>query len=293
LREERLSALLERRGAIMPPKDKKPAPLEGKRPSSPPTKVDGKRGNKKMDVDVGAGGEQVTDDMKILAALKSAATSKLLDLCNLGLNGIPQEVWKYCIEADEPEPLIPVVKQLQLSSNKLTDFEGWDRLAHITDLSLDRCNLIESLPDSVYALTNLTRLNISSNKLRNLKQIAACQRLVDLNASDNELQSLPPSIGTLTELKTLEVSFNQLVTLPGEVSACAALVSIRARGNELKTLPLTISKLWTLEVLMIDKNPLIRLPYCVASMPLRQITYDIELLQVLSLLALLVQKYKH
>jgi hypothetical protein len=40
-----------------------------------------------------------------------------------------------------------------------------------------------------------------------------------------------------------------------------------------------ITKLWTLEELLLDKNPLVRLPYGVASMPLRLITYDIELLQ--------------
>jgi hypothetical protein len=40
-----------------------------------------------------------------------------------------------------------------------------------------------------------------------------------------------------------------------------------------------ITKLWTLEELLLDKNPLVRLPHAVASMPLRIITYDIELLQ--------------
>ena len=54
---------------------------------------------------------------------------------------------------------------------------------------------------------------------------------------------------------------------------------IRARGNELKTLPVGLTKLWTLEELLLDKNPLVRLPFAVASMPLRQITYDVELLQ--------------
>ena len=66
---------------------------------------------------------------------------------------------------------------------------------------------------------------------------------------------------------------------PFDIRALVSPQVIRARGNELKTLPVGLTKLWTLEELLLDKNPLVRLPFAVASMPLRQITYDVELLQ--------------
>jgi len=266
----------------MPPKDKKAAaagggaaaagklnPAQGKPAgNAAPAAAAGAEAN-----GAPAPGEAVTPEMRLAAALQAAEKSKVLDLCNLGLDRIPEAVWNYAWEHDGMQtPLVPLLKELQLSNNRITDFEGWDRLANISDLALDRNHLADTLPDAVLALTNLTRLNVQSNQLRHLPHIGDFQKLVELRANDNALQSLPPSIGTLTDLKTLEVSFNQLVMLPEELGGCRHLVSVRARGNELKTLPVGITKLWTLEELLLDKNPLVRLPYAIASMPLRQIT---------------------
>ena len=265
----------------MPPKDKKPAPAK-KKEDGKPAAVAAAGKEKERAGEPGNGGEVVvTPEMKIAAALEAAEKSKVLDLCNIGLDRIPEAVWSHVIEHDDMQtPLIPILKDVRLSNNKMSDFKGWEKLVNITDLSLDSNSLADTLPDAVLLLTNLTRLNIQSNQLRHLPPLGDYQKLVELRANDNALQSVPPSIGTLTDLKTLEVSFNQLVMLPDEVGGCRHLVSIRARGNELKTLPVGIAKLWTLEELLLDKNPLVRLPYAVASMPLRQITYDIELLQV-------------
>jgi Leucine-rich repeat (LRR) protein len=264
----------------MPPKDKKPAPPAPKQTDDAKAPPAAAAGKEKAHAAKGGGDAMITPEMKIAAALEAAEKSKVLDLCNLGLERIPEPVWNHVIEHDDMQtPLIPTLKDVRLSNNKISDFEGWEKLVNITDLSLDSNGLADTLPDAVLALTNLTRLNIQSNQLRSLPHLGDYQKLIELRANDNALQSVPPSIGTLTDLKTLEVSFNQLVMLPDEVGGCRHLVSIRARGNELKTLPVGIAKLWTLEELLLDKNPLVRLPYAVASMPLRQITYDIELLQ--------------
>jgi len=264
----------------MPPKDKKTAAKVEIKSMVAHKHESPAGGHKKNDGDAGATGVAATPEMRMAAALDAAECTRVLDLCNFGLERIPEAAWSHMIEHDDMQtPLIPTLKEVRLSNNKIVDFEGWDRLSNITDLALDSNHLVDTLPDSVLKLTNLTRLNIQSNQLRHLPHIGDYQKLVELRANDNALQSLPPSIGTLTDLKTLEVSFNQLVMLPDEVGGCRHLVTLRARGNELKTLPVGITKLWTLEELLLDKNPLVRLPFAVSSMPLRQITYDIELLQ--------------
>ena len=273
----------------MPPTDKKDQIPPGKKAdaksagtSAGHQKGPGKKSNKNGNADGHEDSSEGVPGMQMAAALAAAEKRKVLDLCNLELEVIPDTVWNHAIVNEEDDiqtPLIPILREVLLSNNKLSIFEGWSRLVNITDLALDFNHLVDKLPDDILSLTNLTRLNIQSNKIRQLPPLGNFLKLVELRANDNALQSIPPSIGALTDLVTLEVSFNQLVMLPDELGDCRHLAAIRARGNELKTLPVTITKLWMLEELMLDKNPLVRMPYGIASMPLRQLTYDIELLQ--------------
>jgi hypothetical protein len=68
-------------------------------------------------------GEAVTPEMRMGAALHAAEKSKVLDLCNLGLDRIPEAVWNYAWEHDGMQtPLIPLIKAQVLESSLDSDF---------------------------------------------------------------------------------------------------------------------------------------------------------------------------
>jgi hypothetical protein len=68
-------------------------------------------------------GEAVTPEMRMAAALQAAEKSKVLDLCNLGLDRIPEAVWNYAWEHDGMQtPLIPLIKAHILKISLYSDF---------------------------------------------------------------------------------------------------------------------------------------------------------------------------
>jgi Leucine-rich repeat (LRR) protein len=71
------------------------------------------------------------------------------------------------------------------------------------------------LPDSIGNLTNLTELDLTSNRLTSIPQsIRNLTNLTELDLSNNQLTSIPEWIGNLTNLTYLSLSNNQLTSIP-------------------------------------------------------------------------------
>lgn len=65
-------------------------------------------------------------------------------------------------------------------------------LTLLTQLSASNCNLIDDLAPLVANLKNLTKLDLSNNKLKQLpSQIEALKKLDVLNVSFNKLERIP------------------------------------------------------------------------------------------------------
>ena len=65
-------------------------------------------------------------------------------------------------------------------------------LTLLTQLKAANCSLVEDLPPLIANLKNLTRLDLSNNKLRKLpSQIDALKKLDILNVSFNKLEQIP------------------------------------------------------------------------------------------------------
>ncbi|HAX71153.1 MAG TPA: hypothetical protein DCY14_16180, partial [Anaerolineae bacterium] len=76
---------------------------------------------------------------------------------------------------------------------------------------------LTELPDSLWQLTQLTNLNLSSNQLTTLPDsLGQLTQLTTLYLSDNRLTTLPDSLALaqLTQLTKLNLSSNQLTALP-------------------------------------------------------------------------------
>ncbi|CAH1779638.1 unnamed protein product [Owenia fusiformis] len=74
---------------------------------------------------------------------------------------------------------------------------------------------LESLPNLLGNLVNLTSLVLHNNKLKSLPtEISQLSKLHLLDASTNEIESLPEEFNELTNLHTLNLNCNKLTTLP-------------------------------------------------------------------------------
>jgi len=93
------------------------------------------------------------------------------------------------------------------------------------------CLRIISLPVDLSKFCQLTRLDLSLNKLTNLPNIVCLSSLECLNVHRNELTVLPE---LPEQLQSLVCGFNQLVKLPELPSA---LKYLYASNNQLKVLP--------------------------------------------------------
>jgi Leucine-rich repeat (LRR) protein len=81
--------------------------------------------------------------------------------------------------------------------------ESIGNLVNLTDLVLDK-NQLQTLPESIENLVNLTHLGLDNNQLQTLPE--SIRNLVNLQVlwlGDNQLQILPESIGNLVNLKNL------------------------------------------------------------------------------------------
>ncbi len=88
---------------------------------------------------------------------------------------------------------------------------------HIEWLDLSN-NLLQTLPESITKLTNLSSLYLYSNQLSTLPEsITKLTNLTSLNLSSNQLSTLPESITKLTNLTALDLSNIPFTSPPQEV----------------------------------------------------------------------------
>ncbi|MFC1440517.1 COR domain-containing protein [Streptacidiphilus sp. N1-10] len=137
--------------------------------------------------------------------------------------------------------------------------------------SLDLSSLgLESVPPEVWELTQLTALDLSSNKLETTPfegrlstlpaEIGRLTRLTTLNVSFNGGMVLPPEIGELTQLTYLDLSHNGRLVLPAEIGKLTQLTTLYLTRNGLRALPAEIGKLTQLTTLYVNGNQLSALP---------------------------------
>ena len=153
------------------------------------------------------------------------------------------------------------------SSKKLTQIpDEVFELTHLKKLNLSN-NQLTNLPDSVGKLTNLTQLNLSNNQLTNLpKSVVNLTNLARLDLSNNELNNLPQSVVNLINLTQLYLRGNQLNNLPQSVVNLTNLTRLDLRVNQLTTLPDSVVNLTNLTQLDLSYNKLTTLPDSVVNL---------------------------
>jgi internalin A len=124
--------------------------------------------------------------------------------------------------------------------------------------------LIE-IPNSIFELTQLMKLDLSDNKLTTLPDaIAQLQNLTELYLGSNKLTSLPESIFNLQSLTSLYLNNNEITNLPESTTKLINLKRLNLFRNSLTSLPESIAKLRNLTRLVLRENQLVIPPQEVA-----------------------------
>ncbi|XP_054837105.1 leucine-rich repeat-containing protein 40 isoform X1 [Eublepharis macularius] len=169
-----------------------------------------------------------------------------------------------------PQGLIRAARksgQLNLSGRELTEVP-----LHVWQINLDTPeeayqNLSFSAADRWWEQTDLTKLNLSSNKLTRLSEdVRFLPALTVLDVHDNQLTCLPSAIGSLENLQKLNVSHNKLKDIPEELIQLKYLRSLFLEHNELSHLPDEFGQLISLEELDISSNHIANIPVSFASL---------------------------
>ncbi|KAK0418524.1 hypothetical protein QR680_013613 [Steinernema hermaphroditum] len=156
---------------------------------------------------------------------------------------------------------------------------AFDDLDNLTELDFAE-NDLPAVPEAVYKLKNLRKLDLSLNKITELHidentwpdietlnvsfnalkklpdAIVKYSKLQKLYASGNQLtfDGLPSGLGKLLQLEVLHISYNALELIPEGLSRCAKLKRLRLDNNKLITLPIGIHLLPDLKELDLHNN---------------------------------------
>ncbi len=124
------------------------------------------------------------------------------------------------------------------------------------ELNLSGKNL-SSLPEQIWALTELRVLNLASNHLMTLPpEIQSLKDLETLNLKGNKLTTLPPEISHLSSLRELDLSDNALTELPPEIGQFPNLQHLNLSDNPLTVLPAEMAQLTALQTLDVRNTQL-------------------------------------
>uniref|UniRef100_F7C276 Leucine-rich repeats and calponin homology (CH) domain-containing 3 n=1 Tax=Xenopus tropicalis TaxID=8364 RepID=F7C276_XENTR len=127
-------------------------------------------------------------------------------------------------------------------------------LQALSFLNISR-NQLTSLPGHLCSLP-LKVLIVSNNKLDSLpEEIGALRNLTELDVSCNEIQTIPTQIGKLESLRDLNIRRNHLVQLPHELAELP-LVRLDFSCNKVTCIPVCYRNLRHLQTIMLDNNPL-------------------------------------
>lgn len=173
---------------------------------------------------------------------------------------------------------------LGISSNQMTDLPSELDQIKVAGLDLSN-NKFESVPSSVFRMSNLKSLRITfcplkslppsiseAKKLETLRieytteilslptEIDGLESLKRLSIANTRLANLPASIGELTNLEVLDLAQVGLPALPLEIGNLKNLKALDVTGGSLRSLPSEIGSLLNLEELYLANNQLTDIP---------------------------------
>ncbi|XP_041364511.1 protein flightless-1 homolog isoform X2 [Gigantopelta aegis] len=169
-------------------------------------------------------------------------------------------------------PALTALQTLQMRNTQrtLANFPtGLDTLTNLQDVDLSH-NDLPRVPEALYKLISLKRLNLSNNCIQELSlMIDVWVNLETLNLSRNKLICLPMSLHKLVSLKKLYVNCNQLdfEGIPANIGKLHNLEVFSAAQNNLEMIPEGLCRCGKLKKLILINNRLVTLPNILHLLP--------------------------
>ncbi|XP_071129219.1 protein flightless-1 homolog isoform X5 [Mytilus edulis] len=162
-------------------------------------------------------------------------------------------------------PALTSLETLQMRNTQrtLNNFPlGVDTLTNLQDIDLSG-NDLPRVPETLYKLSPLKRLNLSNNQITELSLVIdTWVNLETLNLSRNKLTALPSSLHKLVALKKLYINSNQLdfEGIPANIGKLHNLEVFSAANNNLEMIPEGLCRCGKLKRLLLNGNRLVTLP---------------------------------
>jgi Leucine-rich repeat (LRR) protein len=176
-----------------------------------------------------------------------------VDLTNKSLRTVPVTLYGHAED----------IKSLTLSRNPMLDIPG-DFVQLCTSLhELRLSNMcIKKVPQSVQNFTTLMGLDLSSNRIGDVNDIALYRLpdLQELRVQNNRMEKLPWYFPRLHLLRLLNISNNKFQDVPEEVCKMSGLEELDISFNMISQLPEELQSLQRLKILIIVGNRVTRIP---------------------------------
>lgn len=139
-------------------------------------------------------------------------------------------------------------------------------LRHLNYLSITR-TCLQSVPEEIGELTNLTTLILHSNEMAELpSSIAKLINLKVFDCSRNKLTSYPQELCNLPQLKILNLASNRLESIPS-LRRSVALNVLNVGNNKLKVFPdVCYAELICLSELYVNNNKIEEVPITISQL---------------------------
>ena len=191
--------------------------------------------------------------------LKKSHLKGYLDLSNIGLDSIPEKIFRLFYAIDGVNWWVNVdFTKIDLSNNNLSEKNSYD-FKHIPQVKILYLayNKFTNIPIYIAYLKNLTLLDMSNNRITFIDD-NICWKLANLrtlNLSCNRIKYIPCTIRYLRELEELNLSKNELITIPNELTYLKYLKKLDISWNKIQLIePNIFNELFCLEELYCNNN---------------------------------------
>lgn len=129
------------------------------------------------------------------------------------------------------------------------------------DESLDfKFQKLKKIPPFIKSFKNKKNIELSYNRIKNLKKIIGLNGLLRLDVSHNLIMNIPKGIEWLKNLIELDLSYNIIWEIPTEIGMLKNLISLNFSHNQLRSVPSSLLNLSNLKKLDLSHNFIKNLP---------------------------------
>ena len=244
-------------------------------------------------------------DSLIRKTLGYSSAKKLLtsDLWTITKLTLPKEVLSSADLA-----FLPYLQELTVENSTIADWSSLEKLPLLTKLTMVNCTVSTKDLQAIGSLKNLTELTLSDCGLANIDGLKEATQIVKLDLSNNSIRNLAPlsfygaithlnlsrnaledlnSISSLGTLQVLDVSNNLLESI-APLASCTQLRQLIVSGNKLQSLGGIVS-MTLLEALDLSNNALTDVTVLAECLTLRELNISRNGLTDISMLSALTK----